>query len=376
MNLFVNNILINIFWINFSPYSATPSSYLTSVQPQCAVIPTSCKDSIYRSIDGSCNNLYNPGYGMANTIFNRLLPARYGDNLFSPSVPLNGGKNPSARLLSTHIFGEKRIIDRTLTAAIADFGQFTAHDTSTSSLYTNPTVCCSNRNAPMCNPIDIPRDDKMVVIGGAYPCMEFSRHTTNKQACPVSNDISPAEQMNSGTSFLDLDQVYGKSNVISASLRTFRNGFLKANIHNNQEWLPRFDDVSVCPKSLHKGGVCYQVGDIRQNMTPRLSVLSTVLLREHNRIARALGNLRPSLTDEQLFQEARKINIAQYQQIVYYEYLPILVGRDNLLQTTVIHNQAYNDKINDYNPTVNPATLNAFASGAYRYYHNLIYGQQ
>lgn len=313
---------------------------------------------------------------MTNTIFNRLLPARYGDNLFSPRIPLNGGYNPSARLLSTHIFGEKRIIDPTLTAFIADFGQFTAHDTATSSLYTSPSVCCSNRNAPMCSPIDIPKNDKMVVIGGAIPCMEFSRHTTNKQACPTHNDISPAEQMNSGTSFLDLDPVYGKSSAMSASLRAFKNGLLKTNIHNNQEWLPRLSDVRSCPKSLHKGKVCYRVGDIRQNMTPRLSVLSTILLREHNRIARSLSQLKPFLTDEQLFQEARKINIAQYQQIVYYEYLPILVGKDNLLQTTVIHNQLYNDKINDYDPTINPSTLNAFASGAYRYYHNLIYGQQ
>lgn len=327
-------------------------------------------------MDGSCNNLYNPGYGMANTVFNRLLPAQYGDNLFSFRRPLNGGHNPSARLLSTQIFGEKRIVDPILTSTIADFGQFTAHDTATSSVYTNPSLCCSNRNSPMCSPIAIPKNDKMVVIGGANTCMEFSRHTTNKQACPVTNDVSPAEQMNGGTSFLDLDPVYGKSNIISANLRTFRNGLLNSNIHRNQEWLPRFSDVRACHKSLHKGGICYKVGDIRQNMTPRLSILSTVFLREHNRIARNLGKLRPSLNDEQLFQEARKINIAQYQQILYYEYLPILVGRGNLLQTTVIHNQAYNDKIFDYNPTINPSTLNAFSSGAYRYYHNLIYGQQ
>lgn len=353
-----------------------PSSYLSSSQPQCAAIPTNCQNSVYRSIDGSCNNLYNPGYGMANTIFNRLLPARYGDNLFSLTTSLNGGYNPSSRLLSTQLFGEKRIFDQTLTAAIVDFGQFTAHDTSTSSLYTNPSVCCTNRNAPLCSPIDIPKNDKIVLVGGSQPCMEFSRHITNKQSCPVTNDISPAEQMNSGTSFLDMDPLYGKSNVISSSLRSYKDGLLKANINHNEEWLPRFNDARTCPKSLHKGGVCYQAGDIRQNMTPQLSVLSTVLLREHNRIARALAKLRPSFSDEQLFQEARKINIAQYQQIVYYEYLPILVGRDNLLETTVIHNQGHNDKVNDYNPTINPSTLNAFGNGAYRYYHNLIYGQQ
>lgn len=312
---------------------------------------------------------------MANTILNRLLPARYGDNLFSYRVPVNGGYIPNARVLSTFIFGEKQIFDHKLTAAIADFGQMTAHDISTSSLYTDPSVCCANRHAPLCSPINIPHNDKLAYVGKST-CMEFSRHLTNKQACPLSNDISPAEQLNAGSSFLDLDPLYGKSDVASSKLRAYKGGLLKANIHNYQEWLPRTPDPKTCSKSMLKGGICYQTGDIRQNNTPRLSVLSTVLLREHNRIARALAKLRPHLNDEQLFQEARKIMIAQYQQILFYEYLPILLGRDHLLQTTVIHNQADNDKIHDYNPTINPSALNAFTGGAYRYYHNLVYGLQ
>lgn len=312
---------------------------------------------------------------MANTIFNRLLPARYADHLFSYRYPLNGGYLPNSRALSTFIFGEKQIFDKKLTAAIVDFGQMNAHDIGTSSDYTDPAACCVNRNAPLCNPIEIPPNDKMVSYGRTA-CMEFSRHITNKQACPLPNDISPAEQINSGSSFLDLDPLYGKSKEISKQLRAYTGGLLKANIHNHQEWLPRFSDARACPKSLHKGGICYKTGDVRQNNTPRLSVLSTVLLREHNRIARALAKLRPHLTDEQLFQEARKINIAQYQQIVYYEYLPILLGKDHLLQTTVIHTQVNNEKIHDYNPTINPSALNAFSSAAYRYYHNLIYGLQ
>lgn len=38
----------------------------------------------YRSYDGSCNNLLNPRFGQAGTIFQRLMgPANYADGKFS-----------------------------------------------------------------------------------------------------------------------------------------------------------------------------------------------------------------------------------------------------------------------------------------------------
>lgn len=38
-----------------------------------------CQPSRYRSYDGSCNNLQNPTWGLANTRYGRLIRARYGD---------------------------------------------------------------------------------------------------------------------------------------------------------------------------------------------------------------------------------------------------------------------------------------------------------
>lgn len=35
----------------------------------------------YRSFDGTCNNLKNPSYGAAGTIFQRLMPATYADGI-------------------------------------------------------------------------------------------------------------------------------------------------------------------------------------------------------------------------------------------------------------------------------------------------------
>ena len=47
-------------------------------------------------------------------------------------------------------------------------------------------------------------------------------------------------------------------------------------------------------------------------------------MREHNRVAAELRELNPSWTDENLFQEAKRIVIAEYQNVIYSEWLPVI----------------------------------------------------
>lgn len=67
-------------------------------------------------------------------------------------------------------------------------------------------------------------------------------------------------------------------------------------------------------------------GDVRVNQNPQLAILQTVLLREHNRIADKLCKLNPHWEDKRVFQEARRILIAEYQFITYNEWLPLIIG--------------------------------------------------
>ena len=96
-----------------------------------------------------------------------------------------------------------------------------------------------------------------------------------------------------------------------------------------------------------------------------LTVMHTIWVREHNRIATALSALNPQWDEERLFQEARQIVIAQIQKITHQDYLPLVIG--DLLPELIL-----NYSLQGYNDQVNPNIPNAFATAAYRFGHSQI----
>ena len=86
---------------------------------------------IYHSFDGTCNNLKNPLYGVANIPYSRLLPPAYGDGYNSPrSLSVSGNPLPNPRIISIAISVPITVqrLQNNVTHLFPIFGQFLTHD--------------------------------------------------------------------------------------------------------------------------------------------------------------------------------------------------------------------------------------------------------
>ncbi len=109
-------------------------------------------------------------------------------------------------------------------------------------------------------------------------------------------------------------------------------------------------------------------GDHRFDEMPGLMSMHALWVREHNRLAKEIKKSAPGLSDEILYQEARRLVIAQMQNIVYNEYLPIILGPSfrGVGSTSVFGTE--------YESNVDPSIENGFATAAFRFGHSMIQG--
>ncbi|KAK0175035.1 hypothetical protein PV327_008820 [Microctonus hyperodae] len=110
--------------------------------------------------------------------------------------------------------------------------------------------------------------------------------------------------------------------------------------------------------------------EIRVNEQLVLTCMHTLMAREHNRIAKALSQVNSHWDDETVFQEARRINIAEIQHVTYNEFLPILLGKDVMEKFGLLLEK--NNYWDGYDPNVNPSVIDAFAAAAFRFGHSLL----
>ena len=67
-------------------------------------------------------------------------------------------------------------------------------------------------------------------------------------------------------------------------------------------------------------------GDNRVNEHLGLMCMHTLLAREHNRIESVLHYLNRQWSGDRLFEESRRILAAEWQHMIYNEWLPIILG--------------------------------------------------
>ena len=88
---------------------------------------------------------------------------------------------------------------------------------------------------------------------------------------------------------------------------------------------------------------------------PDLTSLDVLFVREHNSWVGQLHAGDPTLSGDQLYDMARAITTAEYQNILYNEFLPALLGPNTMTPYA------------GYNQNVSPQISEEFSTAAYRF---------
>jgi len=115
-------------------------------------------------------------------------------------------------------------------------------------------------------------------------------------------------------------------------------------------------------------------GDARVETQASLTSMHNLFLNEHNRIAGELfKKLKESKVlktdtelDELVYQETRRIVVAEIQAVTYNEFLPQVIGESAMKQHDLETESC------KYNPETDPSIINSFAAAAFRFGHSLI----
>lgn len=278
----------------------------------------------FRPIGGGGNNLENPSLNVTpGTAELVLAPLNFATGT---TDGLADGPNP--RTISTVIAGgagEKgqngETDDPIASAWLYVFGQFVDHDLDLEN--TPPNAANIS--------ISVPNNDPVFAPG---TLIRMTRAVRN----PTTNTI-----VNTVAGYLDLSQLYGSTAEVAGSLR------------NTDGTLVTSDQG----QALSVVGGVFVTGDPRVMENPELTAVTTLFMREHNYWVSRLRTANPGWTGDQLYNMAKAITTAEYQNIIYQEYLPLLIG--NVL-----------GPYRGYNPQVNAQVTQEFSTAAFRVGHSQV----
>jgi hypothetical protein len=245
----------------------------------------------FRPIGGVDNNLDHPGFNATPGSPERnLAPLN-----FAPGTADGLIHGPNPRTISNVISGgtgaqaqDGQTADPRASAWLYVWGQFVDHDLG---LELTPL------NTEAIN-ITIPANDPDVKPGTV---IAMTRAVRNR----ATNTI-----INTSAGYLDLSQLYGSTQQVADSLRN-ADGTMKGS--PDGQWPPIDRSAFVS-------------GDPRVMENPELTATTTLFMREHNSWVAQLKMQHPAWSCDELYNMARAITTAEYENIVYSEYLPVLIG--------------------------------------------------
>ena len=311
---------------------------------------TAASAEAYRPIDGYGNNPFHPSWGAANIRLERESGPYYADGISAPT----GTERPNPRVASNAFFSQGASRPNpTLSDYMWTWGQFLDHDLGLTEGAAEPLPI----PVPVGDPIFDPDGTGAAIIPFARAFFDPATGTGRR---------NPRQQVNEITGFIDGSMVYGSDAARAAWLREGTGGRLRITPSPVGDLLPYNDGTQPnagSPEAPDLSTDLFVAGDIRANEQPTLCVMHTLFVREHNYQAARIAyerNLDPVADDEKIYQEARRIVIAEIQAITYREFLPALLGPDAL------------PPYRGHRPWVNPGVSAVFSTAAYRLGHTLL----
>jgi hypothetical protein len=288
-----------------------------------------------QAFEGTGNNMANPTWGAINQPFIRQTPVRYADGISK----VGGAALASPRAISNLVFrgpDDGITNNRDWSAMTYAWGQFLDHD-----------MMLTAAAAPVeTMTFAVPVGDAVFDLNSTgSKTMSSSRSNFDKAT--GTSTANPRQQLNSLTSFIDGSQVYGETSARASSLREMRGGRMS---DGGVNLLPRLTNTSDM----------FLTGDVRGNENPELCSLQVLFVREHNRLAAQIAASNPALSDEELYQRARRHVIALLQKVTYSEFLPAVLGSASL------------PPYSGYSSSVNPSISNEFGAAAFRLGHSML----
>lgn len=313
----------------------------------------------FRSINGLGNNEDNTSWGAAETLLLRQsanvfvnLGADYPGDQSGSTMYLPGSNPeplpssiPNARTISNMLFTQSGDMPNgyQMSAGVWQWGQFVDHDIDlTRANGASATIM-----------VEQPDPDGMMMI--PFNRSEFGAGTGTAMG-------NPRQQVNAITSYIDASTIYGSDATRADALRTFSDGRLKTSAGGLLLPLSTDDALLGAVPNDNGGGpatTLFVSGDIRANEQTGLTAMHTLFMREHNRIADGLAGL--GMTDEEIYQTARKVVGAEVQQVTYNEFLPAMLGSSAPRAEDYV-----------YDPDLNAGIKTEFSTAAYRVGHTML----
>ena len=278
----------------------------------------------FRTLDGTGNNLSDPGTNAVGDAYARLAPARFADG----AGAMVGGANP--RTISNLVVGEGDAATpngQGFSGMMYAWGQFIDHD-----------MIRSRSDGVSRIDVAVPSGDPHFPDGSA---VAMSRLVTDPAS--GTGPDNPRAALNFATGWLDASVVYGVDPATAAVLR-LPDGRMRTSDGGN---LPVVDGM-------------FAAGDPRAAENPSLTALQTLFVREHNWQVERLAAADPSLDGDGLYERARAIVAAEIARITYDEFLPALLGEGTLAPWR------------GHDLSADPRILTEFAGAAWRWGHSTV----